>query len=176
MAAFLGHPLRVTVIAGQWLAVAHLVTTYGFSVGPGSGPSMLPTFSTVDDWMFVNKSYRRGRNVAVGDCVVYVRPVENGGHAVKRVMGMPGDYVLVDSPNHLSSSDRSTGSMIQVPKGHVFLVGDNLDWSRDCRDYGPISMGLIQGKVTHKITMDGWWPPRWFTKVTGGLRRSSNMP
>ncbi|KAH7033086.1 peptidase S24/S26A/S26B/S26C [Microdochium trichocladiopsis] len=168
--AFLGHPIRVTIIAGQWLALTHLITTYGFTVGPGSGPSMLPTFSTADEWILVNKSYRRGRNVAVGDCVTFVRPVENGGYAVKRIMGMPGDYVLLNSPNHLGASD----NMIQVPKGHVFLVGDNLDWSRDSRDYGPISMGLIQGKVTHKITMDGWWVPGWFSKVSGGLRSPTN--
>lgn len=166
MGSLLGHPFRVTIAAGQLLAINHLITTYGFSIGPGSGPSMLPTFSTTDDWILVNKSYRRGRKVAVGDCVVFTRPVENGGYAVKRIMGMPGDYVLLNSPKHFETND----DVIQVPKGHVFLVGDNLDWSRDSRIYGPVSMGLIQGKVTHKITMDGWRVSSWFSKVGGGLK------
>lgn len=43
---------------------------------------------------------------------------------------------------------------MKVPDGHVWLVGDNLPWSRDSREYGPVPMGLIVGKVLAKA-----WPP-----------------
>ncbi len=36
---------------------------------------------------------------------------------------------------------------MQVPKGHCWIVGDNLVASRDSRDFGPVPLGLIRGKV-----------------------------
>ncbi len=40
-----------------------------------------------------------------------------------------------------------------MPEGHVYVGGDNLPWSRDSRNYGPLPMGLINGKVIARI-----WP------------------
>lgn len=42
---------------------------------------------------------------------------------------------------------------VQIPEGHVFLAGDNLPWSRDSRNYGPVPMGLINGKIIARV-----WP------------------
>ena len=67
-------------------------------VAPGSGPSMLPTFLVWNEWFVADRSYRRGRGVRVGDCVTYTIPVEPHEGGVKRVIGMPGDYVLLNSP------------------------------------------------------------------------------
>jgi hypothetical protein len=41
--------------------------------------------------------------------------------------------------------------MIQVPDGHCWMEGDNLPWSKDSRDYGPVPLGLIKGKVVARI-------------------------
>ena len=41
-----------------------------------------------------------------------------------------------------------------MPEGHCWLLGDNLEESRDSRTYGPVPLALIRGKVTTKI-----WPP-----------------
>ena len=38
-----------------------------------------------------------------------------------------------------------------VPKGHVWLLGDNPDESIDSRHYGPVPIGLIQGKAICKL-------------------------
>ncbi|CAK7265318.1 hypothetical protein SEPCBS119000_001451 [Sporothrix epigloea] len=141
---FYGHPGRWALGTAKTLAFCHLVWTYGYSVGPASGPSMLPTFSVAGDWLVVAKRFRGGRDVRVGDLVVYRIPVEPADEAVKRVMGMPGDYVLVNSP------DGASDLMIQVPQGHCFLVGDNLPASRDSRTFGPVPLGLVRGKVIAK--------------------------
>ncbi|KIH94095.1 mitochondrial inner membrane protease subunit 1 [Sporothrix schenckii 1099-18] len=142
--AFYGHPGRWAVGTAKTLACCHLIWTYGYSVGPASGPSMLPTFSVAGDWLLVAKRFRGGRDVRVGDLVVYRIPVEPADEAVKRVMGMPGDYVLVNSPEGQSDL------MIQVPQGHCFLVGDNLPASRDSRTFGPVPLALVRGKVIAK--------------------------
>ncbi|EPE05055.1 mitochondrial inner membrane protease subunit [Ophiostoma piceae UAMH 11346] len=142
--AFHGHPGRWALGTAKSLAFCHVVWNYGFSVGPASGPSMLPTFSVDGDWLLVSKRFRNGRGVRVGDLVVYRIPVEPGDEAVKRVMGMPGDYVLVNSPEGTSDL------MIQVPQGHCFLVGDNLPASRDSRTFGPVPLALVRGKVIGK--------------------------
>ena len=72
------------------------------------GPSMLPTLNVRYDWVYVSKLYRRGKGVKVGDVVTFKHPMFPGTGAAKRVLGMPGDFVLRDTPG--SGSDM----MIQV--------------------------------------------------------------
>uniref|UniRef100_A0A4W5N872 Peptidase S26 domain-containing protein n=1 Tax=Hucho hucho TaxID=62062 RepID=A0A4W5N872_9TELE len=38
-----------------------------------------------------------------------------------------------------------------VPKGHVWLEGDNLSNSADSRSYGPVPYALIRGRVCLKV-------------------------
>lgn len=108
---------------------------------------MLPTLNSKGDWVFINASYRRGKGVKVGDIVSFKHPMFPAETASKRVLGMPGDYVMIHTPG--SGND----TMIQVPEGHCWLAGDNQMHSRDSRDYGPIPLALIRGKVTWRM-----WP------------------
>ena len=39
----------------------------------------------------------------------------------------------------------------QVPEGHCWIVGDNLPASRDSRQFGPLPLALIQGKIIAKV-------------------------
>jgi hypothetical protein len=48
-------------------------------------------------------------------------------------------------------------SMVQVPEGHAWVLGDNLSGSRDSRIYGPIPLALVMGKVVAKIEWNGPW-------------------
>lgn len=105
---------------------------------------MLPNLNVRGDWLYVSKLYRRGRGIEVGDLVTIKHPMFPGIGASKRILGMPGDFVLRDTPG--------TGQiMIQIPEGHCWLAGDNLPDSRDSRDYGPLPLALIKGKVIAKI-------------------------
>jgi hypothetical protein len=59
---------------------------------------------------------------------------------------MPGDFVC-------EGGER----MVQVPRGHCWLAGDNVGFSRDSRHYGPVPLGLVMGKVVWRV-----WPrERW---------------
>ena len=103
-----GHPFRALLGTAKYLAAAHLFWEYGYSIGPAQGPSMLPTFEVANEWLLISKRHRHGRDVHVGDLVVYKIPIFPDSDGIKRVLGLPGDYVLVDSP------DLGSEAMIQV--------------------------------------------------------------
>ncbi|KAK5167431.1 uncharacterized protein LTR77_007130 [Saxophila tyrrhenica] len=135
------------------LLTGHILATYVVEVGWCYGISMLPSFASYGDVVFISKYHRRGRDIHVGDIVSYAHPIEEGERAIKRVLGMPGDFVLRDTPG------KGKGVMLQVPKGHCWLGGENLTWSRDSRLFGPVPLALIKGRVTHRVPF-GSWPVR----------------
>lgn len=79
---------------------------------------MLPTMNATGDWLLLSKRYRRGRDIVVGDMVSFKHPVDEDTFSVKRVIGMPGDFVLRDSPD-------TSGAMIQV-SGRALRDGHGL--------------------------------------------------
>ncbi|ATY59422.1 mitochondrial inner membrane protease subunit [Cordyceps militaris] len=155
-ARFLQRPsVRISVgMTKLWFAW-HLVATHGFQVDPADGPSMLPTFSTYGDWIGTDKRFRYGRGVRIGDLVLYQMPYAAHDMGVKRVTGLPGDYVSVGTPGQPGQE-----IMIQIPDGHCWIVGDNLVASRDSRTFGPLPLALIQGKVVAKVLP--WNERQWF--------------
>ncbi|KFZ15822.1 hypothetical protein V501_02531 [Pseudogymnoascus sp. VKM F-4519 (FW-2642)] len=142
---YYGHPGRLLSATLKTFFLAHVVWEYGYEISPTAGASMLPTFEVLHDWVVSSKAYRRGRGVVVGDMVTFRSVREPGEKVIKRVIGLEGDYVLMNTPG--SASDM----MIQVPKGHCWVTGDNLDASLDSRTWGPMPMGLIRGKVIAKV-------------------------
>ena len=157
----LGRPFRTTIFAGKFLAFTHLFLEYGYSIAPAFGPSMLPTFDILGEWLLISRRHRYGRNVQVGDLVAYSIPI-NDSVGVKRLMGLPGDYVLLDAPGSgsddmiqvIGTSERARPPAhmnAQVPQGHCWIVGDNITASRDSRSFGPVPLALISGKVIGSI-------------------------
>jgi len=120
------RPLRFVGSMVKVFALFHLVEAYGVTWAPAEGPSMLPTLETLGDSVLVSRLHRFGRSVRVGDLVVYVIPPFPTTVGIKRVIGMPGDYVLKDSP------DSGSGEMIQVSARGKFpeTVADGPEGSR----------------------------------------------
>lgn len=119
-----------------------------YSVSGSTGVSMLPTMYMSGEWIIISKLHKHGHNVRVGDVVCARHPVFANEWVTKRVIGMPGDFVLTGK------------EMKKVPKGHCWIEGDNLEWSRDSREFGPIPLGLVIGKVVWRIL-----PMRRFGKI-----------
>lgn len=142
----------------------HTFINYVHYCGATYGISMLPTISSFGDWVCISKWHRRGRGIAVGDLVSFKHPVNLGEYAVKRVVGMQGDFVLMNTPN-------KSEAMIQIPEGHCWVVGDNMEHSRDSRMFGPLPLALISGKVTAKIEWQGWIPH--YSRFEPGLEAAS---
>ncbi|KAM3084578.1 hypothetical protein ACMFMF_001932 [Clarireedia jacksonii] len=116
-----------------------------YGLAPAGGASMLPRFLVAGDCFLIDRGYRRGRGIQVGDCVTFDSVAVPGELAIKRVIGLAGDCVMMGTPGS------GHNEMIRVPEGHCWLVGDNLPWSRDSRMFGPVPMALIRGKIIAKV-------------------------
>ncbi|GMP66164.1 hypothetical protein CsSME_00026634 [Camellia sinensis var. sinensis] len=142
-----------SMIVAKFLCLLHVTNNYLCSPTLVYGPSMLPTLNLTGDVVLAEYLSTRFGKVGLGD-VILVRSPENPTRIVtKRIVGMEGDTVtfLVDPMN----SDRS--HILVVPKGHVWIQGDNIYASKDSRHFGPVPYGLIQGKVCCRV-----WPPDGF--------------
>ncbi|KAJ7275323.1 peptidase S24/S26A/S26B/S26C [Mycena haematopus] len=138
-----------------------------------TGPSMLPTLANEGELVFESRwSYRMyPDSLRRGDLITFRSPLDRNRIVCKRVIGFPGDIICVDPTGQKAPSTEH----VEVPKGHVWVMGDNAPISRDSRDYGPISMGLIQGTLFARVKFLTYvpfhayhkaskiWPPSKFT-------------
>ncbi|XP_071691885.1 mitochondrial ATP-independent inner membrane protease subunit 1a [Rutidosis leptorrhynchoides] len=143
---------RAAVFA-KFLCLLHVTNTYIFSPTLVYGPSMLPTLNLTGDVVLSEYISHRLGKVGPGDVVLIQSPENPRKMITKRIVAMEGESVsfLVDP----SRSDRSR--TVTVPKGHVWIQGDNIYASNDSRNFGPIPYGLIQGKVCCRV-----WPVNGF--------------
>ncbi|XP_070819807.1 mitochondrial inner membrane protease subunit 1 isoform X1 [Chaetodon trifascialis] len=111
-----------------------------------SGPSMEPTIVN-HDVVFSERMSRHLCKIQKGDIVIAKSPFDPNMNICKRVIGLEGDKVCTSGSSSLFKSHT------YVPKGHVWLEGDNLTNSSDSRSYGPVPYALIRGRVCLKL-----WP------------------
>ncbi|XP_021722984.1 mitochondrial inner membrane protease subunit 1-like [Chenopodium quinoa] len=138
----------------KFFCIVHVTRTYVLDVARIPGASMLPTFNiTGNNLALIDRISPRFSNVAVGDVVVVCSPENPRKVITKRLVGVENDRVtyLVD-PKHNDESNT-----VVVPKGHLWVQGDNIYDSRDSRHFGPVPYGLLYGKVFWKI-----WPMKDF--------------
>ncbi|KAF1965200.1 LexA/Signal peptidase [Bimuria novae-zelandiae CBS 107.79] len=158
----------------------HIFMTYIGTIGPTEGISMVPTIPHSyrgHPYVLESRLHRRGRNIDVGDVVAFTIPGKQNAVGCKRVIGMPGDFVSVMSGQRGEADLKKMDDegdwanvkeqVIRVPEGHCWVVGDNLEWSRDSRVFGPLPLNLVRGKVLAVV-----WPPSAWKTLGGdeGLR------
>uniref|UniRef100_A0A1D1YAU3 Mitochondrial inner membrane protease subunit 1 n=2 Tax=Anthurium amnicola TaxID=1678845 RepID=A0A1D1YAU3_9ARAE len=131
----------------------HVTNNYIFGVVLVQGPSMLPTINLSGDVLLVERISPHLGKVSVGDVVLVQSPENPLKIVTKRVTGLEGDSVtfLVDPIR----GERSR--TVVVPKGHVWVAGDNIYQSRDSRQFGAVPYGLVKGKAFCRV-----WPPEGF--------------
>lgn len=96
-----------------------------------------------------------------GDVIVFRHPTE-GKDFIKRCVALPGDTVeLKDDILFVNGSPQKEGfktlrgfggqmsnfGPVQVPEGHIFMMGDNRHNSYDSRAWGALDMQYIKGKA-----------------------------
>lgn len=75
---------------------------------------MLPTIQVLGDMVLIDKRFRRGRGVEVGDVVSFDSVVQPGERVIKRVIGLEGDFVGRDTPGLGMGTEVGEGGMIMV--------------------------------------------------------------
>ncbi|TNN55134.1 Mitochondrial inner membrane protease subunit 1 [Liparis tanakae] len=143
----LGKTLGFVGYTVQYGCIAHCAFEYIGEFVVCSGPSMEPTIVN-HDIVFCERMTRQLCKIQKGDIIIAKSPFDPNMNICKRVMGLEGDKVCTSSPSDLFKAHT------YVPKGQVWLEGDNLRNSNDSRSYGPIPYALIRGRVCLKL-----WPP-----------------
>ncbi|WFD04269.1 hypothetical protein MOBT1_002974 [Malassezia obtusa] len=117
-----------------------------------------------------------GLGLKLGDMVVATSPADPSRTVCKRILGMGGDTILVDPRDvasgltdaavahhelarHLEGPHglHHTKRIVTIPKGHVWLAGDNLANSTDSRHYGPVPLALVKGRVVARLYPRPQW-------------------
>ena len=150
-----------TVVIVGAVIVALVLRAFLFQAYWIPSESMESTLRT-NDRVLVNKISYRLHDVNRGDVVVFERPDDEPGEIrdlVKRVIGLEGDVVegrgndiFVNGERLIEpylAADEITSDFgpVEVPTGHVFVMGDNRDRSFDSRFFGPIGTERIVGRA-----------------------------
>ena len=101
--------------------------------------------------------------------------------AVKRVIGLEGDVVVLDGRRRPSVREGpepaavgawdAWGGMVKVPEGHVWVEGDSVTESFDSNWYGPVSKSLVTGRAVAVV----WPPSRFWTEPWTGFKSRTKV-
>jgi signal peptidase I len=122
---------------------------------------MAPTLT--DGQLVLTRSLRPTHAVGRGDLVVLDSPAEPGLQVVKRVVGLPGEWVTFDA-GRVSIDGRplpepyATPSVFRgeyhVPAGHYLVLGDNRDASSDSRSWSRpyVPREALRGRLVRRTS------------------------
>ncbi|PTM59080.1 signal peptidase I [Desmospora activa] len=138
--------------------LALVIRTFIFSPFSVSGPSMLSTLHN-GDLVIVNKVIYHFHDPKPGEVIVF-HASENKDY-IKRVIAMPGQTVSaqnnvvrvdgesIDEP-YIDNGNRTADfGPVEVPPGHIFVMGDNRMNSSDSRDssLGTVPLDQVVGRA-----------------------------
>ncbi|KAK9993706.1 hypothetical protein SO802_023409 [Lithocarpus litseifolius] len=123
--------------------------------------SMHPTLREHDRVIIEKASYFI-RSPAVHDIVTFQDPTQQLGDKeeivfIKRIVAKAGDLVQVNggylyvngiaqNEDFIAGRPRYESNLTYVPKGHVYVLGDNRNKSYDSHDWGPLPVKNIVGR------------------------------
>lgn len=167
------------------------IVTYLFIMQPNQvkGASMEPTFQS-NDYIFTSKITYKFRKYERGDVVVFKSPKNPDIEYIKRIIGLPGDKIIIQNNEVFVNSVQvvemyisaktnlweggfsKEGVPIVVPDGELFVMGDNRPRSSDSREFGPITIDSIIGNVFYRYfpsdkmgPVKNFWPSRFRTRI-----------
>ena len=153
--------------ASDWLIsiIVAVVLAFGirtFLVEPYmvSGPSMRPTLQN-EERLIVNKLVYYTRDPKKGEIIVFKYPSDTRRDFIKRVIATGGDSIEIRDGKTFVNGEAIDESYIKepfhtnypkvtVPKGFIFVMGDNRNNSEDSRysDVGFVDLNLVKGKAS----------------------------
>lgn len=126
------------------------------------GASMEPNFHD-QQYIIIDKLSYRVREPQRGEVIVFHPPVAISQNYIKRIIGLPGETVLVKdgevfvngtkvnepylgSQNH-HTQPMSTQSPITLGEDEYYVMGDNRSHSSDSREFGALKKDNIEGRT-----------------------------
>ena len=138
------------------------------------GASMEPNFFD-HEYLVIDELSYRFHEPQRGEIVVFHYPNDPKNYFIKRVIGLPGETVEVAGGQVKIYNDKYPNGIVldehpylddvyttqtrteTLKAGEYFVLGDNRAASLDSRYFGPISKGVIVGRVWVR----GWPLDRW---------------
>jgi signal peptidase I len=140
------------------------------------GASMEPNFQN-NEYLIVDELSQHYRPIQRGEVIVLRYPLDVSQHFIKRVVGLPGETLVVkdgyitirepgateakvlDESAYLPLGTLTAGDQtITLAPDEYFVMGDNRGASLDSRSFGPLPRADIVGSVWIR-----GWPPGRFT-------------
>lgn len=130
------------------------------------GFSMNPTLEN-GEYILVSKLAYKFGEPARGDIVVFSFPLDPNQDLIKRVIGLPGETVMIKDGKvsvngvtleepYIAAAPFYNGSWT-VTEGQLFVLGDNRNESKDSHEWGLLPMENVIGKAV----IIYWPPPKW---------------
>jgi signal peptidase I len=158
----------IAVICALVVIAPFLLRTFVVQAFKIPSGAMKPTL-LVGDHILVNKLPKAAEQIERGDIIVFSYPPDPRKDFIKRVVGLPGDlFEIRDKQIFVNSNSLKEGYIIhtdkiiipasvrprdnfgplRVPKGSLFVLGDNRDASFDSRFWGFVELSKVKGRVT----------------------------
>jgi signal peptidase I len=142
------------------------VSLFFFQPVQVEGTSMLPLLED-HERIVVNKIVYHVESIRRGDVIVFQYPLNPAESFIKRVIGLPGDWVSIKDGHVFVNGKRlsepyvlpayvdgESYSAVHVALGHYYVLGDHRDFSNDSREWGTVARKYIYGKAVF-----AYWPP-----------------
>jgi signal peptidase I len=145
------------------ILIAFLINLFLAQATRVYGQSMEPNLHT-DQRLVVEKLSYNFHEPERGDIVILQVPQAGSGLLIKRVIGLPGEKVEIKDGKvcinehpiaepYLSQRPQRNMPATVVPPDHVFVLGDNRNFSNDSRSFGPVPLDDIIGRAWFS-----YWP------------------
>jgi signal peptidase I len=160
------YSFLIDTVQSLLLVFAVFLVIYIFLFRPFqvSGNSMHPTFFD-KEYILTNIITLRFNKPKLGDVIVFKAPNDPEKDYIKRVIGIPGDTIMIkngdvyvnekqlDQSSYLKPTVKTySGSFlgesmpITVPANSYFVLGDNRSGSSDSREWGFVPFSSIVGE------------------------------
>ncbi len=158
--------LRLSITGTKLLLPLAVCASLCFNYSEVRGASMMPGIQDHDRILVDHVTYAFS-SISRGDVIVMRYPLNPNMDYIKRVVGLPGDEVVVQHGGvwvngepveepyvNVKSLDPFTTVRAIVKPGHYFVLGDNRIRSSDSREFGQVAQELVRGLVRLRV-----WPP-----------------
>lgn len=129
-----------------------------------SGNSMDPTFKN-NEYLIVDELSYRLREPERGEVVVFKFPKQPSAHFIKRIIGLPGETVIIKGSKVTIDTGRERFALaedyiaapfqanleLKLLPGEYFVMGDNRSVSLDSRSWGPLPREMMTGRVLARL-------------------------